>query len=79
MIFLHVTFIGYNLAVSPAANPVWHSSYQLLGSVEIWLTAPSLNLSRNYFSILTEFFLKIPESSNTYYALNVKYYCMVSK
>jgi hypothetical protein len=29
MIFLYVTFIGYKLGISPAANPVCHSSYIL--------------------------------------------------
>jgi len=33
MIFLYVTFIGYKLEISPAANPVRHSSYVLTTSI----------------------------------------------
>jgi len=41
MIFLYVTFIGYKLEILPAANPICHSSYVLLGSVRLWLPVPS--------------------------------------
>jgi len=78
MIFLYVTFIGYKLEILPAANPICHSSYVLLGSVRLWLPVPSRNLSFNCFSTF-RVFLKVPKSSNTYYVLNLKYYnCTVS-